>query len=52
MILREIGDEMGRKVQSGDFTKMSQSEIDDYRSKRLREMGDGMYRKVQYENKS
>ena len=52
MILREIGDEMGRKVQSGDFSKMSQSEIDDYRSKRLREMGDGMYRKVQYENKS
>ncbi len=46
MILREIGDEMGRKVQSGDFSKMSQSEIDDYRSKRLREMGDGMYRKV------
>ena len=26
--------------------------IYDYRSKRLREMGDGMYRKVQYENKS
>ena len=44
MILREIG-EMSLEE------RMTIS-IDDYRSKRMREMGDGMYRKVQYENKS
>ena len=47
MIFREIGEmslEERRKISIDNGKK--------YQSKRLKEMGDGMYRKVQYENKS
>ena len=44
MIIREIFDTS--LEERGMITR------DDYLSKRLREMGDGMYRKVQDENKS
>ena len=47
MILREIGE-----MSLEEMRKISKDNGKEYREKRLKEMGDGMYRKVQYENKS
>ena len=49
MILREIGEmRQEERKKTGIFKDNGKK----YQSKRLKEMGDGMYRKVQYENKS